>query len=58
MGAPLARLEMQIILEELARRLPHMHLVADQEWEYIPTLAFRGIQKLFVEWDTSKNPAN
>jgi len=57
MGAPLARLEMQIILEELARRLPHMHLVADQEWEYIPTLAFRGIQKLFVEWDASKNPA-
>ena len=33
-------------------------LVADQEWEYIPTLAFRGIKKLFVEWDASKNPTN
>ena len=57
MGAPLARLEMQIILEELSRRLPHMHLVPHQEWEYIPTLAFRGIQKLLIKWDASKNPA-
>ena len=56
MGAPLARLEMRIILEELTRRLPHMRLVADQDWEYIPTLTFRGVQKLRVEWDTAETP--
>ncbi|MBT3553198.1 MAG: cytochrome P450 [Rhodospirillaceae bacterium] len=56
MGAPLARLEMKIILEELTRRLPHMQLSPDQDWEYIPTLTFRGVQKLLVEWDVEKNP--
>ncbi|MEM7345946.1 MAG: cytochrome P450, partial [Chloroflexota bacterium] len=56
MGAPLARLEMRIILEELTRRLPHMTLVKDQPWEYVPTLAFRGVQKLQVAWDVNQNP--
>ena len=56
MGAPLARLELRIVLEELARRLPHMRLVPGQQWEYIPTLTFRGVQKLLVEWDVSENP--
>ncbi len=56
MGAPLARLEMRIILEELARRLPHMRLVEGQDWEYVPTLTFRGVRKLLVEWDTAETP--
>lgn len=56
MGAPLARLEMRIILEELTRRLPHMQLVEDQEWAYVPTLVFRGVQKLKIEWNVSQNP--
>ncbi len=56
MGAPLARLEMRIVLEELTRRLPHMRLVEGQDWEYIPTLTFRGVQKLRVEWDTAQTP--
>jgi cytochrome P450 len=51
MGAPLARLEMRIIFEELARRLPNMRLVEGQSFDYIPTLTFRGVQKLLVEWD-------
>jgi cytochrome P450 len=55
MGAPLARLEMRIILEELARRLPHIQMVKGQKWDYIPTLAFRGIKKLMIEWDVDKN---
>lgn len=50
MGAPLARLEMRVILEQLTSRLPHMNLLADQHWEYLPTLVFRGVQKLNVEW--------
>ncbi|MCY4547337.1 MAG: cytochrome P450 [Defluviicoccus sp.] len=57
MGAPLARLEMRIILEELTRRLPGMRLVAGQGWEYVPTLTFRGVQKLRVEWDAAGTPA-
>ena len=56
MGAPLARLEMRIVFEELTRRLPHMRLVEGQDWDYVPTLTFRGVQKLLVEWDTEKTP--
>lgn len=51
MGAPLARMEMRVILEELSRRLPGLRLVEGQEWKFIPTLAFRGVQELHVEWD-------
>lgn len=53
MGAPLARLEMKIVLEELAGRLPGMRLAEGQEWTYIPTLTFRGVQRLLVEWDAA-----
>ena len=28
-----------------------MRLVEGQDWEYVPTLTFRGVQKLRVEWD-------
>ncbi|MBL6864708.1 MAG: cytochrome P450 [Rhodospirillales bacterium] len=54
MGAPLARLEMKIILEELTKRLPQMKMVKGQQWDYIPTLTFRGIKSLRVEWDANK----
>ncbi len=50
MGAPLARMEMRIILEQLTSRLPQLQLVGDQSWEYLPTLVFRGVQNLEVEW--------
>lgn len=56
MGAPLARLEMRIVLEELVRRLPHIKLVEGQALEYLPTLVFRGPKELWVEWDVSQNP--
>ena len=56
MGAPLARMEMKVILEELVRRLPHMHLKPDQSFRYIPTLTFRGVQNLEVAWDVVQNP--
>ncbi len=49
MGAPLARMEMRIILEELSKRLPDLRLVENQEWKFIPTLTFRGVQELQVE---------
>jgi cytochrome P450 len=56
LGAPLARLEMRVVLEELATRLPHMKLVADQKFRYLPNTSFRGPQNLLVEWDPTKNP--
>jgi len=58
MGAPLARLEMRIILEELTRRIPHLHLEQEQAYEYLPTLIFRGVQHLQVEWDVTQNVKN
>ena len=55
-AAPLARLEMKIILEELVRRLPQMRLVEGQGWASIPTLTFRGVQNLLVVWSTTRTP--
>ena len=55
MGKNFARLEMRIFIEELSRRLPHMRLVEDQDFTYLPNLAFRGPQQLFVEWDPAQN---
>jgi cytochrome P450 len=56
LGAPLARLEMAIFLEELTRRLPHMQLVEDQVFEYSPNTSFRGPDQVWVEWDPAANP--
>lgn len=55
-GAPLARLELRIMIEELSRRLPHMQLVAGQTWSYSPNTSFRGPRRLLVTWDPAKNP--
>src|SRR4029453_7242272 len=55
MGKNLARMEMQIFIEEFARRLPHMRL-APQEFSYVPNTSFRGPEHLWVEWDPALNP--
>ncbi len=55
MGKNLARLELQIFLEELSRRLPHMRL-AEQSFSYVPNISFRGPEHLWVEWDPQRNP--
>ncbi|GII80018.1 hypothetical protein Sru01_50000 [Sphaerisporangium rufum] len=52
-GAPLARLEMRVILEELARRLPGLRLVPGQDFAYLPNASFHGPRHVRVEWDTS-----
>ena len=57
LGAPLARLQERIALEELARRLPHMQLVADQTFSYVPTASSHTPLSLLVEWDPAANPA-
>ena len=49
-GAPLARLEMQILLETLSRDLPEMRLVHGQALEYTRNISFRGPVSLRVTW--------
>ena len=51
LGAPLARLETRIALEQLSQRLPSLRLVPGQDISYTPNLLFRGLKQLFVEWD-------
>ncbi|WP_277189160.1 cytochrome P450/oxidoreductase [Caballeronia sp. BR00000012568055] len=55
MGKNLARMEMQIFLDELTRRLPHMRLSA-QKFTYVPNTSFRGPEHLWVEWNPAMNP--
>ncbi len=47
-GAPLARLEMEVLLEEMTNRFPEMRLVEDQDIDIIRTIAFRGPTRLLV----------
>lgn len=51
LGAPLARVQMRIALEELTRRLPSLRLVPDQTIEYVPTVSARAPRALHVVWD-------
>ena len=51
LGASLARLQMKIVLEELIRRLPHMQLADGGVPGIVRTIAFRGLEKLAVQWD-------
>jgi cytochrome P450 len=49
-GGPLARMEAQVVLPELIRRLDNPRLVADPP-EYRPTAALRGPRHLWLEVD-------
>ena len=49
-GAPLARLEMAVLLETLTDALPNMRLVPDQALEYTRNISFRGPASLWVTW--------
>ena len=52
LGAPLARLEARIVVEELSIRLPSLRLVPGQTLRFQPNTTFRGPLSLLVEWDT------
>jgi cytochrome P450 len=52
LGAPLARLEVRVVLEELSARLPSLRLVPGQTLRFQPNTTFRGPLSLLVEWDT------
>lgn len=49
-GAGLARLESRIALEALSR-LPGLRLRAGQDLHHVPTLTFRSLARLAIEWD-------
>ena len=49
-GAPLARLEMAILLETLTRELPGLRLVPEQNIAYMLNISFRGPVALHVSW--------
>jgi cytochrome P450 len=51
LGAPLARLEARVVLEELTAALPSLRLVPDQAYTFSPIIGFRGPTAVQVEWD-------
>ena len=51
LGAPLARLEARVVLEELGSRLPSLRIVPDQTLSFLPNFSFRGPRSLLGEWD-------
>lgn len=50
LGAPLARLELKVILERLTQRIPDMRLRTPQDFSFVETVQFRGPKALHVEW--------
>lgn len=53
LGADLARMEMRVILTELARRLPGLELVPGQTYQYSPNTSHRGPEHVMVRWPTA-----
>jgi cytochrome P450 len=52
LGAPLARLEARVVLEELSTSLPGLRLAPGQRLRFQPNTTFRGPLSLPAEWDT------
>ena len=49
LGASLARLEARVVFEELTALRPTLDLVANEEYEFMPIIGFRGPKALWVE---------
>jgi cytochrome P450 len=50
LGAPLARLQMRVALDELTQRFPDLQLVAGQTLDYAPSASARAPRALEVAW--------
>ncbi len=53
LGAPLARLETQVVIEQLIDRLPNLRLADAQDEEWVPHLLTPGPRSLRLEWDVA-----
>jgi PAS domain S-box-containing protein len=51
LGAPLARLEARVVLEEISACYPSMGLTPAQTLRFMPNISFRGPLSLLAEWD-------
>lgn len=49
-GAPLARLELQLALRALVDRLPNLRIISEPRWRSL--IPFRGLEALRVAWDS------
>ncbi|MEZ6188648.1 MAG: cytochrome P450 [Planctomycetota bacterium] len=49
LGAPLARIEAELVLQGFARRFPNVRLVEDQTLSYRPGVQARGLEALWVD---------
>lgn len=50
LGAPLARLQTKVVLEELTKALPRLELVPGQQFGFVPNTSFRAPLALQVRW--------
>ena len=50
LGAPLARLELEVMLGQVSAALPALALVPQQDFPYTPNTSFRALRKLMVTW--------
>jgi cytochrome P450 len=57
LGAPLARLEGKVVLEELSARLPTLRLVEGQRFDFTANTTFRGPSRVLVAWDSAPSIA-
>ncbi|MEA2383334.1 MAG: hypothetical protein QOH72_3305 [Solirubrobacteraceae bacterium] len=58
LGASLARLEAQVVLEELTARVPGLRLVEGQTFDYSKNSTFRCPASVLVEWETATSAAS
>jgi cytochrome P450 len=50
-GSSLAKMQLQIVIEELTARVPTLRLAPDQTIKYARNTSFREPHSIFVEWD-------
>ncbi|HUR73150.1 MAG TPA: cytochrome P450 [Sporichthya sp.] len=53
LGAPLARLQARVVLEEISARLPSLRLEGSDELRFAPNVSFRGPLALRAVWDVT-----
>ena len=53
LGARLAKVETQLVIEALTQRIPSLRLAGDRPLDYFPNITFRGPTELPIAWDRS-----